>query len=247
MAESLREREETLTATLELFTQRGFIDATEPDEPAGETTYTLVEQNRVNLDFYKNSLVNYLWPESLLALMLLDDRPASARTKESLCRGLAQFRRLLSNELISDPLKTDEEVLDETLRLFQANGWVAEAGDGEFRPEDAFALGYFKGMLTDLLEAYYLVVAATEEVAEGTSLKEFSKQLVKKAIAPGAEEEPEQSPAVSSVTIRSALTRLNELGIVDYDQSKKLVKNVIDPAARDKWKELLGRATGRTT
>ena len=246
MAESLREREETLSATLRLFTQRGFVDATEPDGSAGETTYTVVEQNKVNLDFYKNSLVNYLWPASLVALMLLDDGAASPRTKESLCRGLAQFRRLLSNELIGDPLKTDEEVLDETLLLFRANGWVVESGDGEFRSEDPVALEYFTGVLTDLLEAYYLVVAATEEVAEGTSLKEFSKQLVKKAMAPDAEEEPEQSQAVSSVTIRSALTRLSELGIVDYDQSKKLVKNVIDPAARDVWKELLGRATGRT-
>jgi glycerol-3-phosphate O-acyltransferase len=246
-AESLENREEALAATLGLFTRRGFIRAAQADEPNGETTYTILEQSRVNLDFYRNALVNHLWSASLIGFMVLDEGNAAPRTKESLGRGLARFRRLLAGELIVDPLKTDDAVLDEVLPLFLENGWVAESGDGEFRPEDPVALGFFNGVLEDLLESYYLVLAATEEAAEGISLKEFTKLPSKNTAAEGAEREPEQSRRVASVTVRSALTRLHELGVVDYDQSKKIFKSVIDPAARDRWKELLGRATGRAS
>ena len=70
-AESLTNLEVGLEQALGLFRYRGFVTLEPSSTPRGmRSMYIIDEQKRANLEFYRNSLVNYLWSASFLSLLL---------------------------------------------------------------------------------------------------------------------------------------------------------------------------------
>ncbi len=73
LAESLDKLETFAETALGLFKFRGFVEI-EADSATHGASYLINEQKRANLQFYKNSLINYLWRESLLASVIIGNR-----------------------------------------------------------------------------------------------------------------------------------------------------------------------------
>jgi len=78
-ADSLNDLENATQTSVELFKRRGFLKNAAV-EATGEPAYVIDPQKRVNVEFYKNSLINYLWPECLLATALMGKGAARFRT-----------------------------------------------------------------------------------------------------------------------------------------------------------------------
>lgn len=142
-------------------------------------------------------------------------------------------------------MKDDEEILEETFELFRRNGWWADPKNEEQAGTGRDHLTYLRGFLADLIESYYLVLLASEEIGEGMSQREFTKAVIKKGRDLREVEGKDTDFSLSSITVSNALAMFHELGILTYRQSKKFLKAVPDPAGKEEWKERLASALGR--
>lgn len=231
-----------LEAALGLFRMRGLVEVEQALEGDGENTYVIPDQKRAPLEFYKNSLVNYLWPESLVAAILLMRADSTTGMPPGLREDFRFLRELLSNELIVAPLVHDDDLIQRALGFFEEKGWWSDAGRSDEGTAGSRALEYYRGILSDLLGVYYLVLVASDAMKDGPAgRKDFTKKMG--AIAQGAFSEAggRAAPSLASVTVVNALRRFDEMGVLAYSTERKVLTGVRDLAERDRLREYLGR------
>ena len=242
-AESLASPEVALEQALGLFRYRGFVNLEPSSAPEDEIVYVIDEQKRANLEFYRNSLVNYLWPASFLAILLTRDGDSPAGTSSGIREEFALLSQLCSKELIVDPLSNDDEIRVKTLGWFHDEGWVRLEDDDRISVVNREALESLRGIMSDILEIYYLALVASETAEQGgVALKEFMKKIMKIAQDLRGADESHPLPSLSSVTVANALARFSEMGILAYRPSRKYLGAVTDAAQREELKNFLGRA-----
>jgi len=239
--ESLARVEDSAENTLALFRSRGFFEVSTEDKEIGETVYQINEQKRANLDFYRNSLINYLWPEFLSAALLLNGMTAG-HERSLFLRGDFKFLKdLLSKELIWNPLVDDDKVLENSLGFFRKMGWLNDPAPEPADLVNRQALECFRGAIFDLVGKYYLALATAEGVGEtGISQKEFAKRMAKTAMEHFPEDRARPAPTLGSVPITNALARFTEMGILEYKPGRKELTHVIDRDRMDECKRFLG-------
>lgn len=238
LAASLGKVESAVEPVLGLFRMRGFVEV----EPAGGTdtsaSYIINSSKRANLEFYRNALISYLWPASVMATVILQNDSAASEFTPVMSEDFRFLKQLMSKELILDPLTGDEEILNRTLDSFRRQGWV-----GPGRPFNREALKCLSGVMADLLEVYYLVLLTSDTVEKGgIYLKEFIKKMMKTAREIHAGKETDSVPSLPSVTVGNALLRFSEMGIFEYRQSRKFLRGVGDHAQKTEVQDRLARA-----
>jgi glycerol-3-phosphate O-acyltransferase len=208
----------SVRGALTVFESKKFI-VRAGESAAGEPLYKIAEDSRKRLEFYANGLVNYLWPISLAATLASDGiRPGAPPYSD-----FSALKTLLRRELIPDPLDSDRELLDEAFRfLFETPG--TGSGPRECDKESSsLALGCFSRLTADLMRTYLHVVEELEETSEDLSIKDLQKRVVARAMKERTSEDPLNSHALSHVVVGNAVTRLHEMGLLDYNSEKKLV------------------------
>lgn len=241
-AESLANPEAALEQALGLFRFRGFV-ALEPSSAADdEIVYVINEEKRANLEFYKNSLVNCLWSASFLSILLTQDGAGPAASAPEIREGFQLLSQMCSKELIVDPLIGDDEIRDKTLGWLRDEGWIRLEDDDRISVVNQGPLDSLRGILSDVIEIYYLALVASETVEEGgVGLKEFMKRMLKIARDRHGSDESRPLPSLSSVTVDNALARFFEMGILEYRPSRKYLTAVADSAQREKLEHFLDR------
>jgi glycerol-3-phosphate O-acyltransferase len=248
LAGSLDAMQPAVETALGLFRVRGLVEIERPAEVGGEQIYHLPDQKRAPLEFYRNSLVNYLWPESLVATILLMRDESSGEMPPGMSEDFRFLKELLSNELIVDPLVRDEDLIEATLGFFRAKGWwpAREQSDGGLA--GTRALEYFRGILSDLLGVYYLVLVGSDLVQDDSvGQKDFIKKMGSTAHTHFPEDHDRAAPSLASVTVANALKRLGEMGVLEYSAGRKVLVGINDLAERDRLREYLARLLGRKT
>jgi glycerol-3-phosphate O-acyltransferase len=241
-AESLGNREVALDQALGLFRSRGFVTLEPSSSPDDEIVYVINEEKRANLEFYRNSLVNYLWPSSFLAILLTQDGLGPEASATGMREEFQQLSQIFSKELIIDPLVSDAENRDQALSWFSEEGWVRSEDESRISVVNPEPLESLRGIVSDVIEIYYLALVASETVEQGgVGLKEFMKRILKIARDLPGSDENRPLPSVSSVTVANALARFFEMGILEYRPSRKYLKTVTDTEQRDELKQFLGR------
>jgi glycerol-3-phosphate O-acyltransferase len=247
-AESL-DRLETLTETaLGLFKFRGFVEI-EAGSATHDTSYLINEQKRANLQFYKNSLVNYLWQESLLASVIIGANFGALELTTSVRDHFLFLKEILSQEITVDPLDQDDRALEDSLQWFVESGWIPGSSPSAAGFPEATPLEVFRGIVGDILEIYYLVLAAAENLkSDGINQKDFSKQMIEIAEQLYGGVSGKSAPSIPMILVSNALNRFARMGILNYSHSRKLIKQVVDPVRLDKAKNSLAKALrGRIT
>ena len=242
LAESLDRMDSALETALGLFRVRGFIDVAAKEASTDATTYVIDDEKRANLDFYRNSLVNYLWPSSMLSTAFLRGKPGETRSSEDLTRDFLFLKDLCQKELILDPLVDPKEILDRTLAFFKHKGWVEETETQRWEILDPRPLTCFKGILADLLGLYCIVLATSGGLEGRVSQKDFIKNMRKAAADMHLEEQGLSEPVPSSIATGNALAKFHEMGIFEYRQGRKVLVAVVDQAKRDDVKHFLARS-----
>ena len=245
LVETLENLDNSIETALGLLRVRGSLEVSSSDDESGRTVYLLNDQKRANLDFYRNSLINYLWPESLLATAILKNSPGETEVSSAVRKDFVFLKDLLGKELTYDPLIGDDEVLDDTLSLFQEKGLLKHSDSMNGDQTGRQALQYLRGLLSDLLWVYYLVLV-TSETLESTSIsqKDFAKKMAKTSHEYFSESGTRPKPTLGSVPISNALARFAEMGILEYKQGRKQLTSVMDIGQRDKVKDLLAGFLG---
>ncbi len=215
-----------LETALGLLCERGFAAVEPQTGERGGPHYVIDERARVNLEFYKNALVNFLWPASLCATVLLMHGSDGKEITQPMREDFLCLTRILSREIICDPLVPTDETLDKVHQVFVENGWIPWSSEGPGSEESRAVLEGFRGILADLMEVYYLVLCGAK-AREGLSLKEFLKILAQAGENSSAGTDL-GTISLPVIAVRNALGRFTEMGLLDYNQPKKVLNSVED-------------------
>lgn len=234
-AATLDALESTVETTLGLFRMRGFIDRENAPAPDADTRFRITDSGIPHLAFYRNGLVNYLWPASFLSMILLKQPPGASMSFNEIRADFQSLKQLFVKEFITDPLISDETLLQQTRAFFSQQGWIKDD-----RPVELDVLRLFRGLLTDLAELYYLVLATAANVGDGgINQKDFIKKMLALAQEFHKDRPDTTLPPLPSVTVGNAMLRFSEMDILEYRQSKKFLKGVGDHRQREEVQEFL--------
>jgi glycerol-3-phosphate O-acyltransferase len=165
-AATLVHKEKAFLDALNLFADSGIIskmgaEEEEPDEME-EIVYSLEDDNRLNLEYYKNNILHFFVPISFVAASLLSSHedmiPLSRIVKDF------QFlKRLFWQEFIFDDRRDDLDEVNDVLSYLNSRGMIAALEhDGqvlvEVKGKGKTNLMPFAGLISNYMESYWVVI-----------------------------------------------------------------------------------------
>jgi glycerol-3-phosphate O-acyltransferase len=203
----------------------GFVEdkLVRTEQAKGETVYLPVDDRRMQLAFYKNTILNLLVPRALVACAalrgVLDASEDSVRTKALF------LSRLFKLEFIYRVGTPFEIIFAETVDRLIADGLLVRT-TGALVPPDARArdvLEFLADILRDYLQSYLLAALTLEDLAEAPMDR---KSFVRAALETGRMEflqgRIDAAEAISRTTLENALAWLVEQEMV-AERERKLV------------------------
>jgi glycerol-3-phosphate O-acyltransferase len=165
LAETLVHREKAIGEALNLFDQADLIsrigEEDEQDE-IEETVYSLEDDKRLNLEYYKNNILHYFIPISFVAESLLSSDEDTVPLGKIL--GDYHFlKRLFWREFIFDDQKDDLDEVNDVLSYLNSQGMIAGfERDGkawiEVKGRGRMNLMPFSGLFQNYFESYWIVL-----------------------------------------------------------------------------------------
>lgn len=217
-APALAAREEAVPAVLELFSRWGFLlpKSVRKEKKGFAGLYLLPDDKRLNLEYYKNTLIHHFLSVGLAALSVL-----SRREKEiaysSIKDDCVFLKRLFSEEFIWGG---DEDIeITESLAYLEEQGVITSAEGNVVGKNDGTkeALGTFSGLLRSYLESYWVVLNACSpdenKLAGGKNglpyIRQWAYEMYKRGDIKRAE-------SMSDANYNNALKFLRGEGILNY-------------------------------
>lgn len=192
----------------------------------GEAIYQPVDERRAELSFYKNTLMNWIAPRSLVANAVLAS--GAGGTPFAAVKERALFlSRLFKLEFIYRVGVTFDTIFEETVIDMERAGLLTRKDDALALAPEAHARGeveFLADLLRDYLEAYLIGAVALEDLVSAGSLDK--KAFIKDALEIGRAEflsgRVTSAEAVSRTILENALAWfLDRQMVVEMD--KKLV------------------------
>jgi glycerol-3-phosphate O-acyltransferase len=223
LAETLANRRKAIRDALDLLEQGGLISHVgteeEEEDEFEEIVYSLEEDKRMNLEYYKNNILNYFLPISFVATSILSNNNDMIPLTQ-IIEDYRFFKNLFHREFIFDQSKDDLDEVNEVLTYLHNQGMIV----GEERSEQAWIevkgrgrthLKPFAGLVSNYIESYWVVIRGASGLRKGPLQK---KDLIKKIHGLGAKMyrkgEIRRSEALSQSNFESALRVFHESGIL---------------------------------
>lgn len=205
------------------------------EEAKGQAIFLAVEEQRPQLSFYKNTLMNLVAPRSVVATALL----ASGEAPLAVVRESALFlSRLFKLEFIYRVGAPFEALFEENVERLERAGLAIRrqetlgvAPEPHSRPQ----LEFFSDLLRDFLESYYLAALALEDLSANGPTER--RAFVKAALETGRSQlltgGIQTAEALSRTTLENAVAYFVEQRIlVEQDNRVALGPNAADAPAR---------------
>ena len=230
LAVTLANRRKAIRDALSLFNQSGLISRMgteeEGDDEFEEIVYSLEDDKRMNLEYYKNNILNYFLPVSFVATSIL----SNSNDMIPLTQIMEDYRflkKIFLHEFIFDEKKDDLDEVNNVLTYLHNRGMIV----GEERNEQAWIevkgkgrthLTPFAGLISNYIESYWVVVRGCSYLRK-ESLPE--KDLIKKIQGLGAKMyrkgEIRRAEALSQSNFESALRSLRDSNILLVTESRE--------------------------
>jgi len=172
-AMTFADREAAIAEALNLFDQSDLISrmGAEEEEEVEEIVYSLDDDKRMNLEYYKNNILHYFLPASFVASSILtnqEDMIPLNRINDD----YAFFKRLFRHEFIFDEVKKDRDEVGETLAYLHSRGMIAgfdneEKSWIEVKGRGRKNLLPFAGLIHNYMESYWVVVRGCYYLRKG--------------------------------------------------------------------------------
>jgi glycerol-3-phosphate O-acyltransferase len=208
----------------------GFVEdkLVRTEQAKGETVYLPVDERRVQLAYYKNTILNRIAPRALVASAVL--RGVLDSTEESVRTKALFLSRLFKLEFIYRVGAPFEIIFSETVDRLEGSGLLVRQA-GALAPRDAqarAALEFLADTLRDYVQSYLLAALTLEDLAAGPMDR---KSFLRAALETGRMEflsgRLDAAEAISRTTLENALSWLLEQEMV-LERDRKLV---LGPAA----------------
>jgi len=220
-AESLEHLPQAVEETLGLCETRKLITPIEKEEgltdELGLGGYSIDESKRPTLDYYKNNILHFFLPASLVSLAILAGQGFEFQ-KDDILTDFKFLSDFFKNEFIFEDLDPELQV-SQVLTYFTARGVLVNIDRQEARytlsASGLKELAYFSNLLYNYLECYWIVFRSIKYLQKRPrSEKEFLKRIHSIGQKLHKLGEVERSEALSEATFRNALKLFGEKGIV---------------------------------
>jgi glycerol-3-phosphate O-acyltransferase len=222
-AMTFADREKAVGEALNLFDQSGLISRMgaeeEEEEEVEEIVYSLEDDKRMNLEYYKNNILHYFLPVSFVATSVLaspEDMVPVNRIRDD----YAFFKRLFRHEFIFDDQKDDFEEITETLSYLRDRGMIAgfdkeEKGWVEVKGRGRTNLLPFAGLIHNYMESYWVAVRGCYYLRKGPkaerdwlkNIRGLGERMYRKG-------EIRRAEALSQSNYQSAIRYLQDVNII---------------------------------
>ena len=186
-------------------------------EDEADDIIQILEDQRSELDYYKNGLIHFVAPMSLLAAAAAAAADDDGHLNEGeLFRLFRTQVFLLRYEFTLDPDHALEVLEVESLARLVTYGALAKTDDGH-RIADVERLEELSGLTANFRESYRLVlIAAHATRSRSVPLKELPKKFLEFGRGRLAVDELLRSEALSMVTLKNALRAYREEGVLQH-------------------------------
>jgi glycerol-3-phosphate O-acyltransferase len=225
-AMTFADRDNAVREALNLFDQSGLISrmgAEDEEEEIEEIVYSLEDEKRMNLEYYKNNILHYFLPVSFVATSILastEDMVPVNRIRDD----YAFFKRLFRHEFIFDDKKDDLAEIRETLSYLRDRGMIAgfdkeEKAWIEVKGRGRTNLLPFAGLIHNYMESYWVVVRGCYYLRKGPkaerdwlkNIRGLGERMYRKG-------EIRRAEALSQSNYQSAIRYLQDVNIVSVTE-----------------------------
>lgn len=159
IASSLSDVERATHETLSLLIKWRILESIQDSEAGEEPFYYMDEEKKVQLEYYKNSIIHYMIDHAFVALSLLAGTEEE-KGEDGLAEDHAFLQQLFSNEFVFDEAKDSRSKVLGALGYFLEQGFVSRSGGGSWR---ITKLGYEKlamwaSLAKTFVESYWIAV-----------------------------------------------------------------------------------------
>ena len=239
LAVTLANRRKAIRDALDLFDQGGLVSRMgteeEGEDEFEEVVYSLEDDKRMNLEYYKNNILNYFLPVSFLATSILSDKNDMIPLMQ-IMEDYRFFKKMFHHEFIFEEKIDDLEEVNDVLTYLHNKGMIVgeerdEQGWIEVKGKGRTHLTPFAGLVSNYIESYWVVMRGCSYLRKET-LQE--KDLIKKIQGLGEKMyrkgEIRRAEALSQSNFESALRFLQDADILRVTETgekgeKKPVKN----------------------
>jgi len=188
------------------------------DDDLEEEVFTLEDNKRLALEYYKNNIIHFLLPAAYVSTSILAQQTFRFSVSQ-VVEDVSFMKRFFKFEFVYDNELSDEKLVEDVLLIFENMGFLHRVGEGD----QSFILAHqglrashaFHGLLRNYFEGYWLVLRGLRYLQKnGFSDKDFIKKILalgQKALKLGLVERPE---CVSKIIFDNALKLYIEKNII---------------------------------
>jgi glycerol-3-phosphate O-acyltransferase len=227
MADTLADPQKAVQETLSLLIGWKVVDVLEGAEKEEETFYFVEEEKKLELEYYKNSIIHFFIPHSLVAVSLLTG-PEEVKTPDSIVSDYSFLRNLFKNEFVFEENEDLKERVASLTEYFLASKFLtpSERTVGYKITKLGFDnLPIWAALGKTFLESYWIAAKAIGQLKskgekEGDSIKKMAylgKQFHKLGL-------------VDHIGALSRLNYINALGFINENIMKVSRDSDEDPS-----------------
>ena len=226
-AATLLHKEKAFVDTLTLFEQSGIISKMGEDEEQGEMdeiVYSLEDNKRLNLEYYKNNILHFFIPISFVAVSLLSSHEDIIHLNQ-IVKDYQFFKRLFWHEFIFDDKQDDLEEVNEVLSYLNNRGMITPLErDGqilvEVKGRGRKNLMHFAGLIRNYIESYWVVIRGCLYLKPGAKqAKDWIKKIQQLGAKMHRKGEIRRAESLSQSNYQSAMKFLQDADIVNVSES----------------------------
>uniref|UniRef100_A0A7V4LDG4 Glycerol-3-phosphate acyltransferase n=1 Tax=Desulfobacca acetoxidans TaxID=60893 RepID=A0A7V4LDG4_9BACT len=221
LADSLEHLPQAVEDTLKLAESRKLITPIEKEEGLSDELeqggFSIDESKRPLLEYYKNNIIHFFLPASLVSLAALSS-PGYDFERAQIIEDVRFLQDFFKYEFFFDDTPP-ETLVHDTLAYFTSREVVVnlDSHDGHYTlsASGLKELAYFANLLHNYLESYWVVFRSIKDLQKKPrSEKEFLKRINSIGAKLHKLGEVERSEAISEATFQNALKLFGEKGII---------------------------------
>jgi glycerol-3-phosphate O-acyltransferase len=227
-AATLVHKEKAFVDALNLFDDSGVIskmgeEEEEPDE-LEEIVYSLEDDNRLNLEYYKNNILHFFVPISFVAVSLLSSHEDTIPLNR-IVKDFQFLKRLFWQEFIFDDRRDDLDEVNDVLTYLNSRGMIAALEHGgqalvEVKGKGKTSLMPFGGLISNYMESYWVVIRACMYLRKDAMLeKDWMRKIQQLGAKMYKKGEIRRAEALSQSNYQSAMQFLQDAEVVNVSEA----------------------------
>ncbi|MGO9139089.1 MAG: 1-acyl-sn-glycerol-3-phosphate acyltransferase [Syntrophales bacterium] len=227
-AATLVHKEKAFVDALNLFADSGIISKMGEEEPdeLEEIVYSLEDDNRLNLEYYKNNILHFFVPISFVATSLLSSHEDMIPLNR-IVKDFQFLKRLFWQEFIFDDRRDDLDEVNDVLAYLNSMGMIAALEHGgqalvEVKGKGKTSLMPFGGLISNYMESYWVVIRACMYLRKDAMLeKDWMRKIQQLGAKMYKKGEIRRAEALSQSNYQSAMQFLQDADVVHVSESSE--------------------------